>query len=297
MDKKINYKHLHYFRTIAREGSITAASDVLKLAPQTLSGQLTQLESDFGRLLFRREGRKLHLTSFGQQVFDYTDAMFSIADELAHFISTDELIERNIFRVGVSSSIHKLIVYNLIQPAYQHTPSLHLICKTGETERQLNELRTHRLDLLITDRLKVIEDITSFQIKEVLSSGISLFAAPKIARKLREKGLPDSLQGSLLLANARNAVYFERLIAWLAKRNIHMRIAAEIDDSALIKIFGSHGMGVFAAPTMIADEVCRQYQVETLLEIDSVQDKIYAVYNDISSASPWITQICQQTYQ
>lgn len=297
MDKKINYKHLHYFRTIAREGSITAASDVLKLAPQTLSGQLTQLESDFGRLLFRREGRKLHLTSFGQQVFDYTDAMFSIADELAHFISTDELIERNIFRVGVSSSIHKLIVYNLIQPAYQHTPSLHLICKTGETERQLNELRTHRLDLLITDRLKVIEDITSFQIKELLSSGISLFAAPKIARELREKGLPDSLQGSLLLANARNAVYFERLIAWLAKRNIHMRIAAEIDDSALIKIFGSHGMGVFAAPTMIADEVCRQYQVETLLEIDSVQDKIYAVYNDISSASPWITEICQQTYQ
>lgn len=75
LDKRINYKHLHYFRTIAREGSIAAASDILKLAPQTLSGQLSQLESDFGRLLFKREGRKLKLTPFGQQVFDYTDAM------------------------------------------------------------------------------------------------------------------------------------------------------------------------------------------------------------------------------
>ena len=296
MDKRINYKHLHYFRTIAREGSIAAASDILKLAPQTLSGQLSQLESDFGRLLFKREGRKLKLTPFGQQVFDYTDAMFSIADELSYFLNTDQLIERNIFRVGVSSSIHKLIVYNLIQPAYNKTPQLHLICKTGETERQLNELRTHKLDLLITDRLKVIDDVTAFQIKEVLSSGISLFAAPNIAKKLRDKGLPESLQDAVLLANARNAVYFERLIAWLAKRNIHMRIGAEIDDSALIKIFGSHGMGVFAAPTMIADEVCRQYQVELLLEIDSVQDKIYALYNEMSNASPWIEEICNTQF-
>jgi len=292
LEKKLNYKHLHYFRTIAREGSIAAASELLMLAPQTLSGQLAQLESDFGRLLFKREGRKLKLTPFGQQVFDYTDSMFSIADELSYFLNTDQFIKRNIFRVGVSSSIHKLIVYNLIQPAYLSTPQLHLICKTGETELQLNELRTHKLDLLITDRLKVIDDVTSFQIKELISSGISLFAAPDIARKLRDRGLPDSLQDAVLLANARNAVYFERLIAWLAKRNIHMRIGAEIDDSALIKIFGSHGMGVFAAPTMIADEVCRQYQVELLLEIDNVQDKIYALYNDVSNASPWIEAIC-----
>lgn len=297
MDKKINYKHLHYFRTIAKEGSIAAASAVLNLAPQTLSGQLSQLESDFDRLLFKREGRKLKLTPFGQQVFDYTDAMFSIADELSHFLNTDRLVERNIFRVGVSSSIHKLIVYNLIQPAYAKSPDLHLICKTGETERQLNELRTHKLDILITDRLKVIDDVASLQIKELLSSGISLFAAPQIASTLRDKGLPESLQGSVLLANARNAVYFERLIGWLAKRNIHMRIGAEIDDSALIKIFGSHGTGVFAAPTMIADEVCRQYQVELLLEIDAVQDKIYALYNDISNASPWIEAICNTDFK
>ncbi|QEW05963.1 LysR substrate-binding domain-containing protein [Nitrincola iocasae] len=287
MNIKLNYKHLHYFRTIARDGSIVAASETLQLTPQTLSGQLSQLESELGHLLFKREGRKLHLTPFGQQIFDYTDAMFSIADELSLFVNTDQFQERHLLRVGISSSIHKLIAYNLISPLLEKSPTVHLICKTGETEQQLSELKAHRFDLLITDRPRVIDDISAFKIKEVLSSGLSLFASAQLASHLREAGLPDSLQSTTLLANARNAVYFERLIAWLAKRNVHMRISAEIDDSALIKIFGSHGLGVFAAPTKIADEVCRQYQVERLFDIDSVQDKIYAVFNDSVLNSPW----------
>lgn len=287
MIKKLNYKHLHYFRTIAKEGSIVAASEVLQLTPQTLSGQLSQLESELEHLLFRREGRKLILTPFGQQIFDYSDAMFSIADELSLFVNTDQFRKRQLLRVGISSSIHKLIAYNLVAPMLEKSSQVHLICKTGETEQQLSELRKHRLDLLITDRLKVIDDISAFKIKEVLSSGLSLFASTQLAERLKQEGLPESLHSTTLLANGRNAVYFERLVAWLAKRNIHMRISAEIDDSALIKIFGSHGMGVFAAPTKIADEVCRQYQVERLFDIDSVQDKIYAIFSDSVMSSPW----------
>ena len=34
----LNFKHLHYFVTVAREGGIIRASERLHLAPQTLSG-------------------------------------------------------------------------------------------------------------------------------------------------------------------------------------------------------------------------------------------------------------------
>ncbi len=40
----INYKHLHYFYVVAREGSIAKASELLHLTPQTISGQLSVLE-------------------------------------------------------------------------------------------------------------------------------------------------------------------------------------------------------------------------------------------------------------
>ena len=48
----VNYKHLHYFWAVAREGGITRASELLHLTPQTISGQLSLLEEYLGVELF-----------------------------------------------------------------------------------------------------------------------------------------------------------------------------------------------------------------------------------------------------
>ena len=44
----INYKHLHHFMVVAREGSIARASERLHLTPQTISGQISLLEESLG---------------------------------------------------------------------------------------------------------------------------------------------------------------------------------------------------------------------------------------------------------
>lgn len=46
--RHLNYNHLLYFWTVAREGSIARASQKLNLTPQTISGQLKLLEADVG---------------------------------------------------------------------------------------------------------------------------------------------------------------------------------------------------------------------------------------------------------
>lgn len=40
----LNFKHLFYFRTVAKAGAINRAADKLHLTPQTLSGQISLLE-------------------------------------------------------------------------------------------------------------------------------------------------------------------------------------------------------------------------------------------------------------
>ena len=53
----INYKHLHYFWVVAKQGGIARASEILHLTPQTISGQINQLEDNLGQALFNRVGR------------------------------------------------------------------------------------------------------------------------------------------------------------------------------------------------------------------------------------------------
>ena len=52
MQRTVNYKHLHYFWAVARAGGLAAAAARLHLTPQTLSGQIKQLEHAMGTALF-----------------------------------------------------------------------------------------------------------------------------------------------------------------------------------------------------------------------------------------------------
>src|ERR1700731_1767972 len=78
----LNYHHLLYFWTVAREGSIARACQELNLAQPTISGQLRALEDSLGEKLFARVGRRLALTETGQLVFRYAEEIFGLGREL-----------------------------------------------------------------------------------------------------------------------------------------------------------------------------------------------------------------------
>ena len=50
----MNLRHLRNFWTVARMGGVARAAERLALTPQTISGQLRQLEEDLGAVLFRQ---------------------------------------------------------------------------------------------------------------------------------------------------------------------------------------------------------------------------------------------------
>src|SRR4029434_9272989 len=77
----LNYHHLLYFWTVAREGTVARASKQLGLAQPTISGQLQTLEQALGEKLFVRSGRHLALTEMGQTVYRYADEIFSLGQE------------------------------------------------------------------------------------------------------------------------------------------------------------------------------------------------------------------------
>ena len=74
----LNYHHLLYFWVVAKEGSLARASQELRLAHPTISGQIHRLEEALGEQLFTRQGRNLVLTEMGRVAFRYADEIFSL---------------------------------------------------------------------------------------------------------------------------------------------------------------------------------------------------------------------------
>ena len=113
----LNYHHLLYFWTVAKEGGVSRAAAVLHLAQPTLSSQIKKLEKSIGHDLFERSGRSLTLTETGQLVFRYADEIFGLGQELTDVLHnrTDE--DKSRLLVGVQGALPKLVVYELLRPA------------------------------------------------------------------------------------------------------------------------------------------------------------------------------------
>ncbi|SEI83185.1 LysR family transcriptional regulator, transcriptional activator of nhaA [Allopseudospirillum japonicum] len=275
MRKDFNLKHLYYFWVIAQAGSIAQASDQLDLAPQTLSGQLSSFEAYTGAL-FARKGRGLVLTPLGQAVKAYADQIFTLTGELDQLLQQPSGQVPLKFSVGISASVHKINAYHLLAPALALDRPLNLTSVTGYLPNLLRDLRRQMLDVVISDQAQTADlgqDLYRFLLS---SSPLTLFAAPELATKLAPH-FPHSLDGQPLLIQGANSAYVHQLQDWLKQQHIQMQIYAEINDSALIKVFGRKGKGIFAAPTNIQHEVCRQYVVRPLGEVSTVKVEHFAI--------------------
>ncbi|WP_397459126.1 transcriptional activator NhaR [Pseudomonas asplenii] len=272
----LNYRQLHYFWVVAKTGSIVRACDQLNLTPQTISGQISLLEQSLGVELFRKIGRQLELTEAGRQALPYAEQMFQLGNELQAMLQTQPREQPLLFRVGVADVVPKSIVYRLIAPTMELDEPIRITCREDKLERLLADLAIQRLDLVISDSpMPTHLDIKGYS-QKLGECGVSFFATPALAQRYAEE-FPQCLQGAPLLIPGQETVVRSRLLRWLAEQQIQPRIVGEFDDSALMQAFGQSGSGFFIAPSVIADEVCRQYDVQLMGQTDAVSESFYAI--------------------
>lgn len=272
----LNYHHLLYFWTVVREGSITKACKQLHLSQPTISSQLRKLERAVGAKLFERAGRGLQLTDTGRMVFRYADEIFTLGRELSDAIRGRAPGRPLRFSVGVSEALPKLIVYRLLRPAFSAPESIQLFCEEASVEELLPRLAVHEFDLVLSDT-PAAPNVRVRAFNHVLGEcAVSLFATSRLVDLLKPR-LPASLQDAPFLLPTANSSIRRALDQWFDAQDVRPRIVGEFSDGALLKAFGKEGLGVFPAPSVLREEIERQYDVRELARLDDVRERFYAI--------------------
>ena len=285
MMASLNYKHLRYFWMVAKTGSIAKAAAQLHLTPQSISGQLTEFADTLGVELFRRVGRNLELTETGRRVARYAEDIFVTGDELLELVRDQGFTKTMSFRVGCADSVSKLIACQLVEPALKLREPVRLICREGRLDSLVADLAVHRLDLVIADRPIPPQFSVRAYSHMLGESGMSAFATASLAAGL-EGAFPGCLHEAPMLLPGEDFAIHQRLLRWLEHHDVHPLVVGEFDDSAMMKTFGQSGAGVFFAPTVIASQVCRQYGVQVLGQVDTVVEQVYAITTERRMSHP-----------
>jgi LysR family transcriptional activator of nhaA len=288
-----NFHHLLYFWSVARAGTIAAAAEELLLTPQTISGQIRILEGALGEKLFSRAGRNLVLTDFGRAVYSYADEIFSVGRELMESLQGGLSVRQPTLRVGVTIGMPKLVAHEILKPALEIEPSIRLVCRENKLEPLLADLATHALDVVLAD-VPVPHHIRVRAYNHFLGeSGVSFLASAKLARRYLRK-FPESLDHAPVLLPVVGTSLRGSLDRWFEALGIHPTVVGEFADIALLKAFGQAGSGVFPVPSVVEDEVMRQYRVRRVGETDEVVERFYAISVERRVRHPAIAAVCEE---
>lgn len=268
----LNYHHLLYFWTVAREGTLASAGERLRLSASTLSTQISSLEQSLGVQFFERVGRRMQLTETGRVALRYADDVFSAGRAFVDAVKGKPDAPLRL-HVGVVDVVPKLVAYRLLSPVLNQS-SLGWTCLEGKIDVLLARLSNHELDLVLSDApIPTNVNIRAYN-HPLGQCGVSFFAVKSLAVRLRKR-FPGSLNDSAWLLPTGNNSLRRSLDRWFDAHQIQPRVIGEFDDSALLKVFGQQGLGCFAGPTVIEREICRQYQVAVVGRAD-IREQFFA---------------------
>ena len=272
----LNYQHLFYFWTVAREGGVSVAAKKLRLSQPTVSGQVHSLEHALGVKLLERSGRKLVLTDAGRTAMRYADVIFGQGRDLVEALAGRGEGKPVLFTVGVVEALSKIVAYRVLAPVLAVESGMRLSCREDKPERLLGELVSGDLDVVISDAPAPSGSRVQAYNHALGDSGVTFFAEPTVAKSLR-RGFPESLDGVALLMPSESAAVRRPLDRWFDRLGIRPRVAAEFEDSALMKMFGAAGAGVFTGPTAFAADISRRYEVIPVGSTEEVRERVFAI--------------------
>ncbi|MCD6005182.1 LysR substrate-binding domain-containing protein [Vreelandella alkaliphila] len=87
MTPHVTFRQLQVFVAVARDGTVIAAADHLKLSQSTISQSLSDLERHLGVELFERLGRRLQLNSMGSYLLPRAERLL---EGMADFVAVAE---------------------------------------------------------------------------------------------------------------------------------------------------------------------------------------------------------------
>lgn len=300
----LNYRHLHYFWVVAKEGGFARAAERLDMAVQTVSAQVKALEESLGHQLLKPQGRGLTLTEAGEAAFARAEEIFRIGQGLPTAVSEAANPASARLAVGLSDGISKLAAHALLGPVLS-TPNLHLICHEGEFEQLQSELALHHLDLVLAGQPAPPNPNLRLSSERLASSPVDWYGPSALVRKgtgagrggSKARDFPACLADLPVLLPTRHAVLRTALDRWFDQIGIRPRVAGEFEDSALMAVFAAQGFGVFPVSRLGAQDLLLLRGLRLLGRCEEVREEIHAIRSRRGLHHPLVQPLVRQALQ
>lgn len=286
----LNLHHLRLFRAVARDGTLTGAARHLNLSPSALSTQLRTLEDSLGHDLFERQGRGLVLTEAGRIALDHAEAIFRTAEDLTATLRNAGGGQRAL-RVGALATLSRNFQIGFLRPLLGR-PDVEIVLRSSSQAELLRGLDSLALDVVLTNLAPPRDAASPYLIHRLDEQPVSLIGTP--ARLGADPvPLPRLLALHPLILPTPETALRASFDALAARLGVSVRIAAEVDDMAMIRLMVREDAGLAVIPAIVVrDELGGGALVEAA-RLPDMAESFLAVTLDRRFPNPLLAALLQ----
>lgn len=271
---RINYRHLHHFWAVAKEGHLTRAAEKLHLSQSSISMQIRELEDRLGHDLFIRDGRTLKLTETGRLVLAYAESIFSLGSEMLSAVAAGEGQNKKRLRIGAVATLSRNFQDNFLRPLLG-MDDVHIQIESGTLEELVKRLAVHRLDVVLSNRVPLSDPEQKLHVRRVSRQAVCLLGPPR--RKKSPFRFPSDLSDLRLLLPGHSSDIRTQFDVLCEELELTVNVFAEVDDMAMLRLLTRDSGSVALIPPVVVQDELKSGVLEEYCVVPDVHENFYAV--------------------
>lgn len=272
--RNLNFHHLYYFWTVAKEGHLTRAAQRLHVSQSALSSQIRQLEGQLGHELFNRDGRSLRLTEVGLLVLEYAESIFNLSSEMLAIMESGELQRVQRLRIGAVATLSRNFQENFLRPVIGEA-EVKLVIESASLEELLELLKIHKLDLILSNRPVASDSAMPWRCQRIAQQSVCLVgpATPEAATFR----FPEDLAKVKLLLPGTSSDIRSQFDLLCEQHGVEADPYAEVDDMAMLRLLARDSGGVAVVPEVVVQDELESGKLQRYAVLDNVVENFYAI--------------------
>jgi DNA-binding transcriptional LysR family regulator len=249
----MNLRQLEMFRAVAEQGTFTKAAGHLHVSQSAVSRQVQLLEEEVGGALLRRSAKGVTVTEAGELLLRMSHRVERDVEEALAEISQTHALQRGILHLGGGMTVCLYILPRLLKKYRRLYPGVDLQITTGSSEKILELVRAHEVDLGL---LTLPINARDLEVLPVMKEEMVVVTSPGHPLS-REKTIDPKALGKFPLilyepgSNTRKV-----LDQFFLEEGISAEVAMETENVEIIKAMVAINLGVTIVPyTPVAKDV------------------------------------------
>ncbi|WP_417310438.1 LysR family transcriptional regulator [Devosia sp.] len=271
---ELNFHHLRYFHLVARLGNLTRAAEQLNVSQSAVSTQIRLLEERLGQPLFERRGRTLVLTEAGRIALDHAETIFATGEELLNTLGERPSSRRQVLRVGSLATLSRNFQIGFLRPLLGRD-DVEIVVRSGALGDLLKNLEAQRLDVVLSNIAPPRDAATPWISHTIAEQPVSLIGTPE--RTASGATFQELLVGEPLILPTVETSIRSGVDALFDRLHIRPRIAAEIDDMAMIRLLARDGVGLAVVPPIVVKDELASGELVEVDHFPRLTEIFYAV--------------------